>query len=256
MKDEKMLPPVCRCAELPLAGVTLRLGLRLEETAKYLRPGGGRCLIRQLNEGEIPEVRVESRDLPRYPLLCADGDLTAEAESYMLISRCALPLLRQGRALIHGAGFLWQGGAWLLAARSGIGKTTQLRHWQRLGGDRVSVINGDKCILRLDEKGSVWLHASPWTGKEGDNSELSAPLKGVILLRQEKQNRICRLPVSKAVLPIFDQLFLTADTEEEVRLAASLLDALLRNTPVYLLENLGDEASARLTMDTLQEALP
>ncbi len=236
--------------EITLAGVPLRLGLHFPENADGLR----RYITREDCGGH--EICVGPEEAERYPLICPSGALTPASEGYLLIAHVSRALLRHERVLLHGAAFRWRDRAWLFTAPSGTGKTTQLRNWQRLWPDELELIGGDKVVLEHRDDGSFWLHPSPWTGKEGDRGSVSAPLAGIILLRQADEDRVTRLKPGEAALRIFDQLLITCETEEEARAAAGLLDALLRSVPVWRLENLGGTASAELMRRRLEEDVP
>ncbi len=160
-------------------------------------------------------------------------------------------LMKHGRMVFHGASFLWKGYAWLFSAPSGTGKTTQLRLWKKLFPDEMEIMNGDKPILEMTPDGTI-VRPSPWKGKENyGRDDLSALLGGIILLRQAKKNTICRIAPSEAARKLFGRIYSTFNTEKEVLSAGRLLDKMLGETPVWLLDNLGDEASALLTHETL-----
>ncbi len=234
---------------IELAGVRLRMQLRFPQTARAFRD----YLVEENCEGW--DIRVEDGDTELFSLICPEGRFTPLNEEYILMARASSFLLSRRRVMFHGVSFVWRGRAWLITALSGVGKTTQLRHWQRLYGEEIQIINGDKTVLELREDGSFWLHPSPWTGKEGDAGRDSGKLAGILLLRQEEENRICRLAPRDSVVPIYSQFLMLSDTEEETRLAGHLEDGLLRRMPVWRLDNVGDEASARLTHDTWMEYL-
>lgn len=233
--------------EIELAGVSMRIALRLPETERYFRG----YITRRGCDGW--DVRVEDDDPARYPLICPSGILDPFSETYLLMPRASAFLLRQQRVLVHGVSFVWRGRSWLFTAPSGTGKTTQLRHWQKLYGDEIKVINGDKSVLARHEDGSLWLHPSPWMGKEKDFGAASAPLGGIVVLEQADRNEMRRLPPRESVLRIYQQFLMSSLTGEEVRAAARLESALLEHTPVWLLRNLGDEASAQLTYQILSD---
>ena len=233
--------------EINLAGTRIRVGLRFPENKDRFRS----FLTKE--SGEAQEISVREGEWAEYPLICPEGVLTPFGEMYLLMSHASRVLLRHNRVLIHGAAFLWQGRAWLLTAPSGTGKTTQLRHWQRLLGEELSLIGGDKVVLRRCPDGGFWLHPAPWTGKEGDVGSASGPLAGIILLQQAAENRITAMKPEEAVLPIFEQLLIRPESEAELRSVESLLNDLLRRVPLWRLDNLGDEASARLTRSLLEE---
>ncbi len=161
-------------------------------------------------------------------------------------------MLKKKRVLFHAAAFSWKGKAYLLTAPSGTGKTTQLKHWISLHGDEITVINGDKPVLCADGNGNIMVCSSPWKGKERwGNENITAPLAGIVVLEQGKENSIRKLTVRESV-PILIQRFLfTAHSKEQVLLAAHMEELLLKAVPVWLLTNVGDLASTELTCQTL-----
>ena len=236
--------------EITLAGIPLRIGLFFPENAK----GFGSYITQDNCSGH--EISVDLDEPRRYPVICPDGVLTPDSEIYLLMPHVSRTLLKYGRVLFHGAAFRWRGRAWIFTAPSGTGKTTQLRNWQRLWPDELELIGGDKVVLAQEKDGSFWLLPSPWTGKEGDRGSVSAPLGGIVLLRQAKENTVTILSPGEAVLRMFDQLLITAETEEEIVEAAALLDSMLRVVPVWRLDNLGDLDSAYLMRRKLEEDVP
>lgn len=163
-------------------------------------------------------------------------------------------LLLHNRALFHGAALLWRGKAWILTAPSGTGKTTQLRHWRRLLRGGVQVINGDKPLLECRDNGSVWVHSSPWRGKEKyGKPNRHAPLGGIVLLEQGNRNDIRKLTTEEAVLPLFTEFVSCPECAGHIEGQARILWQILDAVPVWKLVNLGDEASALLTYRTLEQ---
>lgn len=162
-------------------------------------------------------------------------------------------LLRWDCCFFHAAAVFWQGRAWLLTGPSGVGKTTQFRNWQSLFPGQVRMLCGDMPVLQRREDGSVWVHPSPWNGKEslGDPT-LSAPLGGIVVLEQGLENHISPLSVQDAIPKLISQFILRPDTENEILGLAGLVDALLRSAPVWKLTNRGDEASTILLRQTLK----
>lgn len=165
------------------------------------------------------------------------------------ISDALLPL---NRVLFHGAAFQWCGKAWILTAPSGTGKTTQYLLWKECFGEDVQIINGDKPVLCLAD-GQPIVFPSPWNGKESMGQKISAPLGGIILLRKSRENRIRRLTAQEAAGPLFIQFLFSRRTKQDVSAVARLEESMLRQIPVWLLDNRGDPASARLCHDTLAE---
>lgn len=233
--------------EIEIAGVRMRIEFRLPDTAKHFL----NFITRE--NCEDWDVRVRNEDLLRFASICSDGVLTPDSEAYILMAHASSVLLPFARVMFHGVSFLWRGKAWLLTAPSGTGKTTQLRHWQRLWPEDIGVINGDKSVLAREEDGSFRVYPSPWTGKEKDAGDLSGPLGGIVVLQQADHNAIRRLEPGESVLRIFEQFLILDDSLDVLRAAGEMEASLLEKIPVWLLDNLGDEASARLTYAALSD---
>ena len=165
-------------------------------------------------------------------------------------------ILRYGCCLFHAAAFLWQGRAWLVTGPSGVGKTTQFRNWQQLFPGEITMICGDMPVLEGRDDGSVWVHPSPWNGKErmGDRS-LRAPLGGVVRLIQGNENYIYTLPVCDAILAMLRQFMVRPEDEAAILALTGLVERCLRYAPVWLLTNRGDDASTQLLRQTLLESM-
>lgn len=241
-----MIQGIVKCIEIEISGLSMHIGLRFAKTADFFHG-----YIVNDDCGDC-DVYVPEEDVSLYPLICPDGTLDPRSEFYMLMARASEFLLQQGRILFHGVSFLWRGRAWIITAESGVGKTTQLRHWQRLFGDEIVVINGDKCVIR-HEDGRVFVDPCPWAGKEGDAGFTGGELAGIICLVQAAENTIERISPRNSAIRVFSQFLFLADDASQVRAAARIEEAMLEASPVWLLKNLGDEASALLTHQTLSE---
>lgn len=230
---------------MTLAGVPLAYRPVFFQTPRcfggFYQPWSGQGPVISLTAEELAQAR------PIYP-----PDMRDEAlEFNVLTAKTSDALLPFDRCLFHGVAFLWREKAWIFTAPSGTGKSTQYVLWKILYGQELTILNGDKPALECRPDGQVWVHPSPWTGKEGMGRLKSAPLGGVIYLSQGQENAIAPLPLRQAVIPIFSQFLFTASTPAAVRQVAAIEERLLRAAPVWRLQNRGDEASARLTHDTI-----
>ena len=164
------------------------------------------------------------------------------------------PLLQYGCCFFHAVSFCWQGRAFLLTAPSGTGKTTQFLNWQRLHPGEITMICGDMPVLERRDDGTIWVHPSPWNGKEdlGDRHHPPAPLAGIVLLEQGQDNTIAPLPVREAIPALFPQFIVQPNTEAEILALTGLMDQMLRTVPVRKLTNRGDDASTELLRQTLK----
>ena len=232
---------------IELAGVPLRIGLNLDETKRYFKG----FITEENCEGF--DIKVNEEDIKEFPLICTNGILDPFSETYVLMIKACDFLLDYNRVIIHGVSFVWHDKAWLITAPSGTGKTTQLRHWQRLWNDEIQLINGDKSVLELRDNNELWLHPSPWMGKEKDYGDSSGKLAGIIVLEQADHNSVKIIKPAESVLQIFQQFLFLGKEAEHVRNVGKIETVMLDTLPVWLLENLGDEESARLTYETLSD---
>ena len=172
-----------------------------------------------------------------------------------LCPRVSDALLSFNRVIFHGVAFKWRERAWIFTAPSGIGKTTQYIRWKTLFGGEVSIINGDKPVLSF-ENDTITVHPSPWNGKEGIGQQISAQLGGIVMLRQSGKNSIERVSAKDAAGALFIQFLFSRSIPDDVRKVCRMEERMLRNIPVWRLENRGDADSARLCHDTLAKEIP
>ena len=231
---------------LSLAGLSVQVSCQSRGTVTYFRDFEDADRDGRPFDIVVPPVGREAilREKERL------GSDLAFAEYSLLIEGFANRVLPHGRFLFHGAAFLWRGKAFILTGKSGVGKTTQLRHWKRMYPEEIRLINGDKPLVEVRD-GRFYVHPSPWTGKEGWNGTVSGELAGIILLEQGKTDRIRRLPVKEAVFPVFLQFLYIPEGPEALDRVCAYEEALLEKVPVWKLVNRGGPASSALAHDTL-----
>ena len=143
---------------------------------------------------------------------------------------------------LHAASVLYDGKAYAFTAPSGTGKSTHISLWMKLFGDKVSVINGDKPIVRILEDRAV-VYSCPWAGKEGWKNNISASLGGICLLRRGKENKIIKISPSEYFDELMRQVYIPKNSEAMLK-TLELIDALAKIVPFYLLEcDISDDAA-------------
>lgn len=163
-------------------------------------------------------------------------------------------LMREGRCIMHAAAFRFRDKAYLIAAPSGVGKSTQVRTLSELYPGEFSVISGDRPVLEATED-EIVVHPSPWNGKEGWRGADKAPLAAIILLKRGETNAVRELSVRNAAARVFASIFQSAETEESIRRTAAFAELLLKRAPVWEFENGGVPDSSRLLYEVvLKEA--
>lgn len=174
------------------------------------------------------------------------------AEFCLLCQQTSEALLPAGRCVIHAAAVRFRDRAFLIAAGSGVGKSTQVRTLMELYPEEVTIINGDKPILECRENGDVIVHSSPWNGKEGWCGAEAAPLAGIFVLRRGEKNDLMPLTPQAAAPHIYLSIFQSWHNEDIMRRVGDLADKILSSSPVWLLTNKGVPDSTRLMYDIMK----
>ena len=207
-------------------------------------------------ESEDFDIRITQELMEIGRPLLPPGTSDAYVEYRIMISETSRELLRFGCCLFHAVAFVYRGYAWLLTAPSGTGKTTQFLNWQRLHPGEVEMICGDMPVLEPREDGTLWVHSTSWCGKESLGKKgLCAPLAGIILLEQGKENTLSPLPPRDAIFPFFQQFMVRPETETQILALARLMDRLLTDVPLWKFVNLGDDASTEMIRDTFNRRM-
>lgn len=115
--------------------------------------------------------------------------------------------------LLHSATFDVDGTGVAFAAHSGTGKTTHMLLWQKLLGDRLKIVNGDKPIVRYfdDEPHTPYAYGTPWNGKERLGCNMRTPLKHICFIERAQQNSCEKMDKNDAVNLIFNQVYMPKD---------------------------------------------
>ena len=230
--DEEML---CRIADLTVS----------VPTADGL---ADRCAPYRCAEEQIPDIIIHA---DRYRAERYDPRIRQSTVAYM---ESAYQFYRQllgfGGFYLHASAVAVDGKAYLFSGPSGMGKSTHTRLWQQVFGDRAIVFNDDKPALRYMDN-QWYAYGTPWCGKDGINQNMQVPLAGICFLQQAGENRIRRLPVIQALTRFLTQtIYKELDAGEMGMLMASA-DRLLREIPVFELENRPEPAAVSLAYRTM-----
>ena len=108
-------------------------------------------------------------------------------ESLAVYRKIAEWLPYQGGILMHGVVMEVDDKGVALLAKSGVGKTTHMMNWKRLLGDRMTVINGDKPLVRITEEG-IYAYGTPWAGKENLQTNSKVKLSAICFIERSETN--------------------------------------------------------------------
>ena len=177
-------------------------------------------------------MREEDIDSEMARDAASGGFSRAYYEQLALYRKICAELLGRGAFLMHCAVIEYAGKGYAFAAPSGTGKTTHIRLWRELLGEQVTIVNGDKPILRVTE-GKIYAYGTPWCGKEGYNVNTRVPLHALCFLERAEENRIVSLSDTEAMPRLFSQIMIADSTDLARQL--ELVDALVTKVPMYKL---------------------
>lgn len=170
-------------------------------------------------------------------------------ESICIYRSICLKMPKFNAFIFHSAVAEVGGKAYAFAARSGTGKSTHLLLWKEYLKDKMTIINGDKPILRFIN-GELLAYGTPWCGKEGWQINSKAPLKAICFIERAKENRIAVIPKSNAADLVMKQVIIPKDPFGAIR-TLELIDEMLAKTDTWLLGcNISIDA-AKLSYNTM-----
>lgn len=182
------------------------------------------------------------------------GNTTRNAYAeYSLLSMRTSEMLMPHRCMVfHAVALRWHDRAWLISAPPGIGKSTQFRNLHELHPDEMGIICGDRPIIEMRDDGSVFVHPSPWNGKERWHGADGAPLAGIIYLKHG-ENKIEPITPKEVAGQTYFSCFQLFESTETLHRVAQLTNHLLKAVPLWELTNRGDHASSELIYHVMKQ---
>lgn len=151
---------------------------------------------------------------------------------------------------IHASTVVKDGEGFMFLGKSGTGKSTHSRLWQRVWRE-VELLNDDNPIVRI-VGGRLWVYGSPWSGKTPCYVQKRVPLKGIVRLKQALENRWTSLKGVKAWAAIYPSC---AVIREEIGLYGKLCNTLnnvVEQVKVGTLNCLPNMDAARMSEENLK----
>ena len=159
-------------------------------------------------------------------------------------------LLAQYQAMIlHASQIRVKDRGILFTAPSGTGKSTQARLWEQYA--QAKCLCNDRTLLR--RHGERYLTCGyPVDGSDPVYSSLQVELGAAVVLRQGAENRVERLPASKALKYLMEQTVADAWNMEEQWVIQNLWLDLLERCPVYMLVCRPDRGAVECLKERLE----
>ena len=157
--------------------------------------------------------------------------------------------------LLHSALFDVDGVGVAFAAHSGTGKTTHMRLWQNLLGDKMVVVNGDKPIVRFfdDEPTIPYAYGTPWNGKEHLGCNMRTPLKHICFIERSETNFVEPVKKEEVINLIFNQVYMPKDPIAVMN-TMQLIDRLLSCCSLWKIHCNMEPKAAEIAYETIFNA--
>lgn len=207
-----------------------------ETTKKQLEPYAVSCKTPDF------EVFVTEKEIKEKSALYKPPCTLQAVESMLILSKiCNVVLEKYKGFFFHSSSLELDGEAYVFSAPSGTGKSTHTALWRKHFGNRVTMINDDKPIIRKTDNG-FFIYGTPWMGKSGIGNNIKAPVKAVFILQRGKENSAVRVKVGDVFKQIFSATVVPHDKAKMSELL-TLLDEFFMSVPIYLLScNISDNA--------------
>ena len=118
-------------------------------------------------------------------------------------------------------------------AGSGVGKSTHTGLWRELLGSRAVMVNDDKPLLKITEKG-IFAYGTPWDGKHRLSTNISVPLKAICVLTRDTDNHIAEIQPKEAYQMLLQQSYRPMDRNAMMQ-SLKLIDEMMKKTKFYRL---------------------
>ena len=209
-----------------------------ERLSPYLTESDGFDFDASATTEEFEEMKAKSEGY------CTNENI----EGAVILTKIAKTVLTgYGGCFFHSSCLELDGEAYMFTALSGTGKSTHTRNWRRLFGDRVTMINDDKPIIRK-LGGRYYVCSTPWMGKSDIGCNMSVPIKAVYVLRRGENNRCDEA----RPIEVFKELLeatLLPESRDDMGKLLDIFDELFSNVKLFLLYCTPDIESARVAYD-------
>lgn len=226
-----------------LCGTNIEIKNKYKYTEKY-------CKGYEAEEGAVPrftiliddeEISRERKKMPLYTPGFVEGQC--------VYRKICENLSQMGCFMLHSSVVAYENEGYVFTAKSGTGKTTHSRLWEKVFPGAF-VVNGDKPIFRMEEDG-FYAYGTPWCGKEGYNKNTKVKIKAVCFLAQGKENKIRRMKNGEIVREVFEQL-LRPSTIDALDKVLTILDRFIMSVPFYHLDCTISDEAAYLSYKTMK----
>ena len=228
--------------KIKIADIVIEINAFNESTRKY-------CEDFLSDENSDLTITMSQEDLENEKHINEDGKVYASEEISALYRKIADLFIERNIVVVHGSSFKVNDYAFIVTARSGVGKSTHVNLLKELLGNDLVYINDDKPLLEVNNN-NLMLYSSPWNGKERRGNNTKAPLKAIIFLNRGN-NTYKQLNNSEEVyFKLLSQIYLPRDKDKREK-ALKIIDILLKSVNFYEINVNKEIDSASMTYERI-----
>ena len=229
--------------KIKIANKVIEINTFNETTKKY-------CLSFLSEEEPDYTITMTKEDLENEASNSSDGKVYVNEEISALYRKIADLLVEDNIIVFHSSAISVDGSAFLITARSGVGKSTHSRNLKRYIGDNFKYINDDKPLLKVNDNDAI-VYSSPWNGKERKGNNISSPLKAILFLNRGETNTYRKIVNKEEIyIKMLSQIYLPKEKSKREK-ALKIADKLLKNVNFYEINVTKDIESAKMTYEEI-----
>lgn len=127
-------------------------------------------------------------------------------ESLAIYRQIAEKIIEHDGFLLHGVVADIQGTGVAFLAKSGVGKSTHMALWKEVLGDKMTIVNGDKPLIRIID-GIAYAYGTPWAGKEKIQTNTRTQLKKICFIERAEENSCSEIQKDSVLEKLFSQIY-------------------------------------------------
>ena len=173
-------------------------------------------------------------------------------ESLAVYRKIAEKILGYDGFLLHGVVADVEGTGVAFLAKSGVGKSTHANLWQNVLKEKMTIINGDKPLVRIID-GKVFAYGTPWAGKEGLHKNAKVKLSKICFLERSEKNECIKLSQKDVLEKLFPQLYIPKETAKMLAIM-DLTEKVIKRCEFYLVRCNTDISAAKVAIEKILES--
>ncbi len=164
-------------------------------------------------------------------------------ESLAIYRKISEKIIQYSGFLLHGVAFEVNKCGVAFLARSGVGKSTHARLWQDLLKDEMTIINGDKPLVRIID-GKIFAYGTAWAGKEELHTNTKTELRKICFIERSEENECLPMEKDGVFERLIKQIYIPED-KSLLFLTLEHISCLIEKCDFYLIKCNTDISSAK-----------